>query len=488
MDFARIPANLKVPLFYAEFDNSAANQGDVLQPYKALFIAPKLAAGSRAVHQLDLISNVNDAIAKYGAGSVLADMIEAYNPETSFIPLYAMAVADDGAGVKAKGEITVSGTPTEAGTISYRIGGRNFKVPVTLSSTPTTLAVALRALINADSKSVVSALAVGGTPALVEVEAKNAGLFGNEISISDSHFDGEKVPAGLTITYGAMTGGLTNPNLDAAIAAIGPTQFLLIGTPFSDAENLTKIETEGDRRFGPIPANDGFHIVGKKANYAALVTLGSGRNSQFTTFVAALGPSNPWQWAANEIREIAASASNDPARPFQTLVLNNVIAPKLGTLFTIEERNNLIENGISTFFVDAGGKVNIESVVTTYKQNAFGSPDESYKYLNTLLTLSYLRFDLKATITQRYPRHKLANNGTQVAPGQAVVTPNDIKALIILKYRSWESRALVENFDLFKSLLIVERNAQNPNRVDVLLPPDLVNQLIVVASKIQFRL
>ena len=484
MNFNQIPANLNVPLFYAEFDNSAANQGGVLQPYKVLMIAPKLPGGSELVHKLALISNTNDGIGKYGAGSILADMIEAYEPESSFIPLYAMAVADDEAGVAATGTITIGGTPTEAGTLAFRVLGRSYKIGVSLASTPTTLAVALVAAITADLKSLVTAANAAG---VVTVTMKNKGAFGNEGVLTDSIFDGEKIPAGVTVAYGAMAGGTTNPDLAAAIAAIGPSQFVLIVTPFSDAANLTLIEAEGTRRWGPIPANDGFHIVGKRATYANLVTLGSGRNSPFTTFLSVQGPSNPWQWGAAEVRDIAASAANDPARPFQTLVPIKLLAPKASELFTIEERNNLIANGISTFFVDAGGRVNIETVVTTYKQNAFGSPDESYKYLNTLLTLSYLRFDLKATITSKFPRHKLANNGTRFAAGQAVVTPNDIKAEVILKYRDWEERALVENFDLFKTLLIVERSTTNVNRVDILLPPDLVNQLIVVAARIQFR-
>ena len=36
--------------------------------------------------------------------------------------------------------------------------------------------------------------------------------------------------------------------------------------------------------------------------------------------------------------------------------------------------------------------------------------------------------------------------------------------------------------------LVVERNATDPNRVDVLLPPDFVNQLRIFAALVQFRL
>ena len=42
--------------------------------------------------------------------------------------------------------------------------------------------------------------------------------------------------------------------------------------------------------------------------------------------------------------------------------------------------------------------------------------------------------------------------------------------------------------ELFKENLIVERNATDPNRLDVLFPPDLINQLRVFATLVQFRL
>ncbi|HAT2188692.1 TPA: hypothetical protein I8243_001598 [Citrobacter freundii] len=55
-------------------------------------------------------------------------------------------------------------------------------------------------------------------------------------------------------------------------------------------------------------------------------------------------------------------------------------------------------------------------------------------------------------------------------------------------YRQLEREGIVENFDLFQKHLIVERNQNDPNRLDVLFPPDYVNQLRVFAVLNQFRL
>jgi phage tail sheath gpL-like len=47
---------------------------------------------------------------------------------------------------------------------------------------------------------------------------------------------------------------------------------------------------------------------------------------------------------------------------------------------------------------------------------------------------------------------------------------------------------LVENLTEFKNHLIVERDPNDPNRLNVLYPPDLINQLREFMVLAQFRL
>ncbi len=63
-----------------------------------------------------------------------------------------------------------------------------------------------------------------------------------------------------------------------------------------------------------------------------------------------------------------------------------------------------------------------------------------------------------------------------------------IRGELVAEYARLETSGICENRDLFKKYLIVERNADNPNRLDVLFPPDYVNQLRVFALLNQFRL
>jgi phage tail sheath gpL-like len=125
---------------------------------------------------------------------------------------------------------------------------------------------------------------------------------------------------------------------------------------------------------------------------------------------------------------------------------------------------------------------------TTYRLNLYGQSDDAYELVTTLATLAKLLRNQKHAITSKFPRSKLADDGTKFGPGQAIVTPGIIKAELVNEYQLDMWNGLVENLKAFKANLIVERDPNNPNRINVLYPPDLINQLRIFAVLAQFRL
>src|SRR5260363_336275 len=172
--------------------------------------------------------------------------------------------------------------------------------------------------------------------------------------------------------------------------------------------------------------------------------------------------------------------------------LANARAGCLGTLFSIALYAGRAQYPVIRWHFDRqvaqDGTVAIENLITTYQKNALGQPDDSYLEVETLFTLAYVLRRSKAVITSKYARVKLAANGTRFAPGSDIVTPNIIRADLIAQYRQLESEGVVQNADIFKKAPIVEQNAQNPNRLDVLWPGTLVNPLRIFALLAQFRL
>ncbi|WP_045757510.1 phage tail sheath C-terminal domain-containing protein, partial [Xanthomonas albilineans] len=166
---------------------------------------------------------------------------------------------------------------------------------------------------------------------------------------------------------------------------------------------------------------------------------------------------------------------------------SGLLPPRAGNRFLFEDRQALLNFGIATSFV-SGGQLRVERAITTYQKNSFGAPDSSYLDSETLHTSVYVLRALKNVITSKYPRHKLADDGTRFAAGQAIVTPAVIKGELCAVYGQMEYLGIVENLDTFKQHLIVERDPRDTNRINVLFPPDYVNQLRVFAVLNQFRL
>jgi phage tail sheath gpL-like len=199
-------------------------------------------------------------------------------------------------------------------------------------------------------------------------------------------------------------------------------------------------------------------------------------------------PSPSFEWAAAYCGKAQRALIDDPARPLQTLSLNQIKCAPLHSRFDFEELNSLAENGIAIQKAGTDNQPMIAREQTLYQLNLYGQSDDAYELVTTLATLAKLLRNQKAAVTSQFPRCKLADDGTRFGPGQAIVTPGIVRAALIAQYRMDEFNGLVENVTQFKNNLLVERNVNDPNRLDVLYPPDLINQLRIFAVLAQFRL
>jgi phage tail sheath gpL-like len=327
--------------------------------------------------------------------------------------------------------------------------------------------------------------------AVVTVRARNRGPNGNDIDLRFNYADGQETPAGVGCTISAMASGATAPTLTTLIASLGDEWFQVIAHPYTDATSLTALEAEMASRFGPLRMIDGMLFTSAAGSVGTLSTLGGTRNSKSSCILAQPGESPvtpPCEFAAAVAGVVAYEAAADPALPFQSLEVAGVLPPAEVDLFTPQERDSLLYDGIATTRPAAGGVVQLERLITTYRLNGAGAPDVSYLDVTTLLTLLYLRYSARARILTDFPRHKLMDDGARVGAGQRIVTPQLAKASLVAWFRQMELRGLVENFDQFSDDLVVERDVSDRNRLNCILSPDLANQFIVGAAGIQFLL
>lgn len=488
--FKNIPANVRVPLFYAETDNSQANSGQSTQ--RALIIGQMTSSGSGVANVPVMSQGVTDAASVGGVGSMLHLMTQNYRLNDTFGEVWYLPLADDPAATAAAGSINFTAAATANGTLNLYVGGVKIALPVLTTQTTAALATALAAAINATPGLPVSATAATNT---VTLTALNKGPCGNDIDLRLNYLGtrgGEATPTGLAATITQMAGGATPPNLTNAFANFSNQAFDFIVCPYTDATSLNAVQAllnDITGRWSWSTQLYGHAFASLKGTVGALTTAGLLRNDAHTTIMGVYdSPTPTWLWSAALAGAAANSVRADPATPLQTVVIQGVLAPPLQSRFLLTDRNTLLFDGISTFTVGDDGTVAIENLITTYQKNAAGNADNSYLEVETLYTLAYVLRQMKSVITSKYARSKLAANGTRFGPGANVVTPNLIRADLIAQYRTLEQQGLVQNGDAFKANLIVQQNAQNPNRVDVLWPGTLINQLRIFALLAQFRL
>ena len=293
----------------------------------------------------------------------------------------------------------------------------------------------------------------------------------------------------MSVAVADGTAGTGVPDIEEAFAALKEEPFEFIALPYSDKTSLDAAKAAMTERWAYNVQLYGHVYSASRGAVEDLLEIGEAQNDPHLTVfaVSETDPNFGFDRLGAAVGQIAVSVKADPARPFQTLVLTGISAPRVGDRFSRTERENLLASGVATF-CDTTSNTQIERAVTTYIQNAYGATDNSYQDAETLHTLGYIIRFLRTRITSKYGRHKLADDGTTFGEGQAIVTPSIIKSELIAAYSDLMEAGLVENMDAFKSYIIVERNATDPNRLDVLFPPDLVNQLRIFAMLVQFRL
>ena len=485
ISFNGIPNAIRVPLAYIEFDNSRAVSGTPAMLHKVLMLGQKLATGSAIAGQAVRVQNEAQAKALFGRGSQLANMVRVFKKHNSTLDLWVLPLEEKSNGAKAIGKVKVVGTASSTGVLNVMIAGRRYQQAVAIGDTAATLAAKLQKLIAADGDTVVESAVEND---VISLTARFKGECGNEIDIRANYYSGESYPDGISLNITPMSGGSVNPSMTDAITGFGAEWWNYVVNPFTDTESLNALRTELVNRWGPMQQIDGLCFMAKGGSHATATTFAEQRNDYLFTLMATnKSPEPAYEWAAAYCAVAAGSLAIDPARPVQTLVMD-MLPPAMSDRWDLPARNTLLYSGVSTYTVNANSQPQLETAITMYRKNSFGDMDESYLYIETIATLSYLRYAIRTRITQKYPRHKLADDGIRVAPGQAIVTPKVIRAELLALFTELEYKGLVENFDNFSKTLLVERDADNKCRLNVLSGEDLVNQFRVYAHAIQYRL
>lgn len=473
--FTEVPSVNRSPKAFTEIDESNAGAGGASLPH-ALFIGRMdTASGSATADGRNVVTSEGQANALFGPRSQIAAMIRAFLAVNSAARITAIGLDD--AGTAASGDIAFSGTATENGAIELRVAGQRVIAAVTSGDTATVVGAAVNAaLASSFSLPVVSTAAAGN----VDIDAAFPGPEGNDLRIEVL-----SLPAGITAVLTSLSGGATSPVLTSALAALEPdTRYDAFVLGPNDATSLSAIEGEIASRWLAPTALGGHGFAGHAAaDIAAALVFGATRNAEEMTIVESFDSDTPpYEWAA-EYAAIDLGYA-DPAAP-RFGARMNVEAP--GVRPNHSQRNQLLEVGLSTWRADESGTVTVDRMLTTYQSDASGNPSNVWRALTTRRTVDFLRKNWTNRISAKYLSYKLADDGTNIRPGQKIATPSLLRSEAIVWAREMEGLGLIEDVEGFKERLAAWRPSTDNERIDVLITPDLVNELVTVATLLQFR-
>lgn len=482
------PTNNRVPGFYFALDNSRANTASY---GRRVLIIAQTTTGAALAGTARLSAGISDAQGLYGIGSQAAIMVAQYFALDPLGEVWVLPLADDAAAVAARGSFAIAGPASASGTLCLYVGDQLIPTLVTAGDTAATIAENVITAAQAVSGLPVSLAVDATTAGQINVTALNKGLCGNDIVLGVDLLGtagGQSLPTGVSVTLTQMSGGTQNPTtLATALATLGDRVYDLFIHPYTDTASLTAFKTlfnNTDGRWAPMNQLYGHGITAFRGTYGDATTFGLGQNDPHTTVMPVSdSPSSPMVWAAQVGALVAASIRVNPAIPVTGVALT-VMPPTDAGRFTLDQRNSLLHDGISTFTVDDSGTVNIERLVTTYQENAEGVPDDSYLDIETLMTAMICLQDMRIYLASMFAGFILVADGTKIPAGAKATTAQLIGKACAARYNWQCSQLWAQNAATFAANL--QSQNQGGGQVFLLMPYDFANQLWVIAGNCQF--
>lgn len=467
ISFDSIPSSIRKPGKYFEFNTKLAVRTLPGNLQKVVIVGQRIAAGTVAANVVTDIFSDAEGATYFGQGSQLHLMCRAAIKANPYLALQAIAMDDAGAGVAASGTVTVTGPATGAGVLTVKVAGKLVQIAIAATDSATAIAVALAVQIALQPDLPVTAAAVAG---VVMLTAKNKGTQGNSIKIEAS-----TTAAGTTVAVVAMANGATDPTMATALATIFGAGHNIIISAWNDQTSLTALRTHLDNVSGPLEQRGAVGIYAHTGTLAASTTLSALINAGRISAPNFKVPEQPCELAAAYGAVVASE--EDPARPLNLLELKGITAPALADRLGRVEQENALYNGVTPLEVGPGEKVQIVRAITTYTLDAQSIPDIALLDLTTIRTLDYVRKACRERISLRFPREKLSER----------TAPKVRSELLDVLYKL-EELEIVEMVEANKDGLIVERDLQDPNRLNARIPVDVVNGLHVFAGRIDLLL
>lgn len=470
IQFDTIPNSIRKPGVYIEFNTRLAVNTLPGNPQRVLVIGPMLDTGTADPLTAVSVFSDDEAAQYFGAGSLAANMAAAAIRANSYLQLDVIGLEDGVAGVAAGGALEIAGTASKNGTLTLWVAGTEVAINVSSGDKPETIIPALVAAMQQVPELMVQG-AYDTENSQLTLACLSYGEWGNDISISAA-----TTATGLTLTVTPMAGGEKNPDIQPALDAVFAAGHNILISPFSTDTALAALSEHLTSTGGAMEERGAVGSAGWTGSLGAGTTLASGVNDGRISM--------PWYRGSVKLPAVLAAAygavmasEEDPARPLNTLPLAGMDVVGMSQRESRNEQESALYNGLTPIEVGPGNTVQIVRAVSTYTVNQQGVEDPALLDITSIRTLDYTRKACRDRISQRFPREKLSTR-----------TPPKVESELYDVLLKLDDAEILENVAANKDKLIVKKSGTDPNRVDSVIPADVVNGLHVFAGRIDMIL
>ena len=475
---SQVPNTQRVGLVYLQAQAGRTPAGT--NAYAALLvgrIGPDAAAEENVL--TPIISNA-DAQARFGAGTPLARMAAAYFLNNPGGAIWGLPQKVDG-GSKSTWVTTIAATAYTSAQLT--VDGQTVDIAFAeTDNTATKRAAKIVATINAAADLPVTAAAPADE---VTISHKCNGSSNNAVKLT--------LTTALETTAAVFVFTQGNGAIAPLAGAVGDAPFKNIILESTDAQYIgagaftESVLTPRWNALGGGLYGHAFYAI-TAAAVATLTASVANRNYDHESVIGINSPTNPAEIAA----AVAAVANretrgNNASRPMRTVPVLGIKTAAAGENLTKQEQNVLLNNGVSALNADDFGNVRIERIITTHRFDANGAPTRQWLDYNKLATSEEVLTRVHDELDAKFSRAKIVDVLPPNPSDPTMVTTSEIKAFIVSVYAELANVGLVENIDAFAAALLVQRDPNDPTRVNASLPVDVADQLRIIAALVEIN-
>lgn len=452
-----------------------------------LVLANKTAAGTAttdtAIYGPDLANRLqteSEMIALAGPGSEahrLYRRMAAVGGQLAS-PVYWLFVTES-AGAKATGTVTIATTATGPATHRLWVGDEYVDTGIFTGDTPTVIAAAVVANVNARTHWPVTASNAAGA---VTLTAKQNGLRGNWIRYQAAIIAPTSVATTTTATTDAfLTGGTTADSNTTALATILPRWFYSIVSAAEDSAQVGALASQIATQAAALTGIRQRVFFGSVDTPSNAITVAVAVNAPRAECVwSEKSPFTPAELAANQAMVYALEEADELG--FRTNFINygndsktqpfwKVPAPRLATAYpTGATLRSLLSNGITPLGVNANGTTFIVDRFTTKSLNG-AAPEVRIREGHKVTICDRVADALNRRISESSAGKVIGDDPPRGGiPQPNMETPRTMRLKVFQTIDDFAANSKLQNVDQIKAATVVQRSNNPTSRMEVGLP------------------